>query len=142
MDYENHPTPPLLNDNKSYYDDSNLSILLFIFICLVGRLWYSILCNHCENQRDINETLLQNESNPQNNQNNQNESNRQNQTIEKIEMKFTNDLNHKNCSICLDEFNENELLFQLICNHYYHKKCINDWLQKNRSCPLCRQDLI
>ena len=142
MQYKNHPTPPLLNDDNSYYDGSNLSILLFIFICLVGRLWYSILCNNCnnnENQRNINENLLQNESNSENNQNHQNN---QNQTIEKIELTFTNNLNNKNCSICLDEFNENEILFQLICNHYYHKKCINDWLRKNRSCPLCRTDLV
>ena len=132
MDYGNTPSPPLLNSNHddSYYDNSNVSVLLFIFICLAGRLWCSILCNYCENQRDINENLLQNESNPQN------------QMIEKKELKFTNELNDKNCSICLDEFNENELLFQLICNHYYHKKCIHDWLQKNKSCPLCRIDLV
>ena len=46
--------------------------------------------------------------------------------------------NNEQCSICLDEFIENETLFQLNCQHYYHEKCLKDWLKKNRNCPICR----
>ena len=156
------PDPPLLinettmdiyNHNHKYHNNyteyeylSNTETMFinmaFVFIILLSC---SLSCYKSRNDyRNIqnnenNENLLQNESNSENNQNHQNN---QNQTIEKIELTFTNNLNNKNCSICLDEFNENEILFQLICNHYYHKKCINDWLRKNRSCPLCRTDLV
>ncbi|KAF7635733.1 RING-type domain-containing protein, partial [Meloidogyne graminicola] len=44
------------------------------------------------------------------------------------------------CSICLDEFKLNERAQQLIqCNHIFHKKCIQKWLKKNSTCPLCRK---
>ena len=137
------------NDNNNYHynntgyeylsnSETMFINLAFVFIivcsctlsCFKSRNDYRNIQNIQNNEN--NERLLQNESNPQ----------RQNQMIEKKELKFTNELNDKNCSICLDEFNENELLFQLICNHYYHKKCIHDWLQKNKSCPLCRIDLV
>lgn len=24
------------------------------------------------------------------------------------------------------------------CGHYYHGKCLQDWMKRSRSCPLCR----
>ena len=27
------------------------------------------------------------------------------------------------------------------CNHVFHKECLGTWVQKNRCCPLCRNDL-
>ena len=29
-----------------------------------------------------------------------------------------------------------------ICKHYFHKKCIDKWLKKNASCPICRDKII
>lgn len=41
------------------------------------------------------------------------------------------------CSICLGEFQEQDECAMLhMCNHMYHRKCIDKWLPK--SCPLCR----
>jgi hypothetical protein len=40
------------------------------------------------------------------------------------------------CTICLDKINENNV--KLICNHNFHKKCLDKWLSINNSCPLCR----
>jgi len=34
----------------------------------------------------------------------------------------------KECSICMDDFEENEQLRQLQCNHHFHSKCIDKWL--------------
>lgn len=47
------------------------------------------------------------------------------------------------CAICLCEFNEDELVKQLPCEHVYHAACIDRWLLKERettlpSCPLCK----
>lgn len=62
------------------------------------------------------------------------------------------------CSICLDEIEElepgeNTYLVEnitkkyknakaLVCGHIYHKKCINEWMKTNPSCPYCRKFFI
>jgi WD40 repeat protein len=42
------------------------------------------------------------------------------------------------CSICLE--NEINLLLNP-CGHPYCKNCIDKWLNKNASCPLCRKKI-
>lgn len=45
------------------------------------------------------------------------------------------------CPICLEIFGElddDKLFCTLKCGHSYHRKCINDWLFKDNSCPTCR----
>lgn len=42
------------------------------------------------------------------------------------------------CSICL-EVSSN---VQTNCNHFYCYKCINNWYYKNKTCPICRQQLV
>tara|TARA_Y100000389_G_scaffold186799_1_gene207562 strand:- start:248 stop:700 length:453 start_codon:yes stop_codon:yes gene_type:complete len=60
-------------------------------------------------------------------------------TLTKIKYKTDEENNYEEqCSICLDEFIENETLFQLDCHHYYHEKCLKGWLKNNRNCPICR----
>lgn len=46
------------------------------------------------------------------------------------------------CNICLDEKNEELKGHQAgKTQHKYHKSCLNSWLEKNSSCPDCRQPL-
>jgi len=52
------------------------------------------------------------------------------------------DNNDNNCTICLEEFNNDEEIIKLKCNHLFHSKCIDDWIKKNQSCPLCRLNLL
>ena len=33
------------------------------------------------------------------------------------------------CGICLERFEENEILRQFPCNHLYHRPCSDRWLQ-------------
>ena len=42
------------------------------------------------------------------------------------------------CSVCLEEYNSNTKICILPCGHIYHKKCILEWYNKDKSCPLCR----
>ena len=41
------------------------------------------------------------------------------------------------CIIC---YNERKLI-QTVCNHFFCKDCLKQWIIHNRSCPLCRQKL-
>ena len=46
------------------------------------------------------------------------------------------------CHICMDEYKYGEFKRTLPkCLHHYHKKCIDKWLKKKASCPICRDNL-
>ncbi|ETV85181.1 hypothetical protein, variant 3 [Aphanomyces astaci] len=45
------------------------------------------------------------------------------------------------CPICLVEFEAQERLRQLPCQHHFHVACIDEWLQRNLTCPMCKRDL-
>jgi len=49
------------------------------------------------------------------------------------------------CSICFDEFEETEGdhsdLARLPCSHVFHYHCIAQWLERSRTCPLCRLEV-
>lgn len=43
------------------------------------------------------------------------------------------------CVICLDDFQKGENCCVLSsCKHVFHSGCFMQWLDKNQSCPLCR----
>lgn len=43
------------------------------------------------------------------------------------------------CTICLTAFEEGEQVKQLPrCFHLYHPTCIDQWLRRNYTCPICR----
>ncbi|KAH9326291.1 hypothetical protein KI387_006469, partial [Taxus chinensis] len=47
------------------------------------------------------------------------------------------------CSVCLTEFGEGELVRLLPkCRHAFHISCIGMWLNTHRTCPLCRADIL
>lgn len=41
------------------------------------------------------------------------------------------------CSICYNDFHDEEC-GQLKCNHVFHRRCIQEWLDYSSNCPLCR----
>ncbi|KAF8045593.1 hypothetical protein N665_4660s0001 [Sinapis alba] len=43
------------------------------------------------------------------------------------------------CSVCLSKFQDVEILRLLPkCKHAFHIECIDEWLEKHATCPLCR----
>ncbi|KAM0894561.1 hypothetical protein ACQ4PT_024394 [Festuca glaucescens] len=43
------------------------------------------------------------------------------------------------CSVCLQDFGLRQFVRTLPqCEHIFHVQCIDNWLQRNASCPLCR----
>jgi hypothetical protein len=46
------------------------------------------------------------------------------------------------CLICLDNFEENETLIKIKCNHIFHCNCIKNWLcEESNKCPVCRIEI-
>jgi hypothetical protein len=45
------------------------------------------------------------------------------------------------CSICLENYEDNDVLRKLPCKHLFHEACLDEWLGLNASCPLCKAQL-
>lgn len=45
------------------------------------------------------------------------------------------------CSICQNKDPGIHVSRKLCCQHKFHINCIETWLSKNKSCPICRCDL-
>lgn len=42
------------------------------------------------------------------------------------------------CTICQNTKTEIDISRSLICKHKFHIECIEIWLAKNKTCPICR----
>ena len=62
--------------------------------------------------------------------------------INKNEINFDENLKDLNCTICLEEYTEVKKIIELDCKHNFHEECIDDWILKNQTCPLCRLNLL
>ncbi|KAJ4898868.1 NEP1-interacting protein 1 [Raphanus sativus] len=50
--------------------------------------------------------------------------------------------NKDSCSVCLQDFQLGETVRSLPhCHHMFHLPCIDNWLLRHGSCPMCRRDL-
>uniref|UniRef100_A0A915DNU6 RING-type domain-containing protein n=1 Tax=Ditylenchus dipsaci TaxID=166011 RepID=A0A915DNU6_9BILA len=47
--------------------------------------------------------------------------------------------NGTQCATCMDTFALNEKVAKLDCQHIFHQPCIEPWLKKRNTCPICRQ---
>jgi len=52
-------------------------------------------------------------------------------------MRF-DDVEQQQCSICLEGYQQGELLTALRCSHVFHVDCVTKWMQRATHCPLCR----
>ncbi|XP_024967930.1 NEP1-interacting protein 2-like [Cynara cardunculus var. scolymus] len=53
-----------------------------------------------------------------------------------------NECNETSCTICLQDFKNGEEGRELLnCRHVFHLKCIDEWLIRQGSCPICRKDV-
>lgn len=49
---------------------------------------------------------------------------------------------HESCHICLCDFENGQELYRLTtCKHDFHTACLQPWVEKHKTCPVCRQDI-
>ena len=110
-----------------------------------------------KNKETINDSIiafhLQEMMNEQYNQNNNNNQRRINNPPIKVDIKkemsqneidrlgteIYNSRNHystNECTFCMDDFKNGDILRRLSCLHVFHKNCIDPWLRKNGFCPI------
>lgn len=51
--------------------------------------------------------------------------------------------NGYSCIICMDDFeDEQEEGVWTYCNHFFHERCLEDWLKINKKCPICKSKCL
>ncbi|CAN6453521.1 unnamed protein product [Victoria cruziana] len=47
------------------------------------------------------------------------------------------------CAICLQDFEDGDAVRRLPqCRHIYHGACVDRWLSRRGSCPMCRKEIV
>ena len=47
------------------------------------------------------------------------------------------------CSICLEDYSDiDKKISKTKCKHIFHKKCLNNWIKENNTCPECRAKIL
>jgi hypothetical protein len=63
-------------------------------------------------------------------------------SVVQMPMVLASDVGVDQCSICFDEYDEDDSVTQLACKHCFCTKCIERWLtQGSKHCPLCWQEV-
>jgi len=45
------------------------------------------------------------------------------------------------CMVCMEMFADGEVLRTLPCLHRYHSRCVDEWLRRHPTCPICKRDI-
>ncbi|KAG7263101.1 hypothetical protein CRUP_003637 [Coryphaenoides rupestris] len=46
------------------------------------------------------------------------------------------------CAVCIESYKPNDVVRILPCRHLFHKHCIDPWLQDQRTCPMCKTNIL
>ncbi|KAI4384096.1 hypothetical protein MLD38_009863 [Melastoma candidum] len=49
----------------------------------------------------------------------------------------------RSCTICLHEYEGTDVIKMLpVCDHFFHQVCVERWLRRHPTCPICRIPLL
>lgn len=46
------------------------------------------------------------------------------------------------CAICVENYKVSDVVRLLACRHVFHKSCVDPWLLEQRTCPICKMDIL
>lgn len=61
--------------------------------------------------------------------------------IDSLDFTSPQELVNSSCSICRDEFLDNQVVRLMPCSHAFHDRCLTSWLRIHNTCPLCRRSI-
>nr|XP_056703633.1 RING finger protein 148 [Euleptes europaea] len=50
--------------------------------------------------------------------------------------------NSESCAVCLETYKPKDVARILHCRHLFHKACVDPWLLKNQTCPVCKWNIF
>ena len=56
-------------------------------------------------------------------------------------IKVNDNHDHYRCVVCLNDITTNHIVRKIKCGHSFHIDCIDTWLEKNDTCPICKYKL-
>ena len=114
------------NKNVSIYTGNGMCMLLLIIVVSV----FLSYCCRCSNTQEYNMN------------DNMNDNETSLLSLNSIDYNICVDSNQKKCSICLEDYQQNDKISILKCDHIFHNECIKKWLNNNGTCPFCREYLL
>ena len=95
------------------------------------------LINFSIQDYDINSFEYSNYNNVDNSINNSN-SNLNSRILENVDKLAPE---KKRCTICLEDFIKFDKIINLSCLHMFHSDCIKTWMEKDKHCPICKNNI-
>mmetsp|Transcript_12630 Transcript_12630/g.35514 ORF Transcript_12630/g.35514 Transcript_12630/m.35514 type:complete len:92 (-) Transcript_12630:189-464(-) len=46
------------------------------------------------------------------------------------------------CTVCLGDFEGEDIVRRLPCQHLFHTNCVDIWLESTGTCPTCRGSIV
>ena len=64
----------------------------------------------------------------------------ENYTYKEIQKKNIHAIKEDSCRICLNLFKDEDVVSIFSCKkHYFHKQCLNGWIEVQAICPICKE---
>ncbi len=48
----------------------------------------------------------------------------------------------RSCNVCLEFFKKGDMMRTISCMHSFHPNCIDPWLRKRPTCPVCKFEVL
>lgn len=46
------------------------------------------------------------------------------------------------CAVCIEDFNNDDIVRKLPCSHIYHSECVDMWVIEKNTCPICKNSVL
>lgn len=54
-------------------------------------------------------------------------------------MNVVDEKHDDNCTICMSPIDRGDVVYDILCKHVFHCRCLDEWMHRSRTCPMCRR---